>query len=95
MVQDPDCNVFISHIDWHLKMYVFEPRYSHSMILTDFDSDRGLAVVFAEDIPHVAKENPVPGMVVCLFGSMMINLKFAEEWENLCPKYDQIAPSNP
>ena len=55
------CAVSTSHIDWHLKLYVVKP-FLPFILLTDFDMDRGLAVVFAEDIPDIAKQNPVTGM---------------------------------
>ena len=41
-------------------MYVFD-RHPYAMVPNTFDIDRGLAVVFAEDIPDTAQQNPVPG----------------------------------
>jgi len=55
------CVVSTSHIDWHLKLYIVT-SFPSFILLTDFDIGRGLAIVFAEDIPDVAKQNPVTGV---------------------------------
>lgn len=67
-------------------MYVFN-YHPHATVLTKFGIDRGLAVVFAEDIPDTAQQNPVPGTSVRSPKLMLINGHFADAWKKLCPPY--------
>lgn len=86
----------ISHIDWHLELYVGVNHYSSYQITNINHISSGLAVVFAEDIPNTVEENPVSGKfslgirerswlnVYCHFCS-------ADAWKNLCPRYNSLS----
>jgi hypothetical protein len=65
----------------------------HFLVLILTGCISGFAVVFAEDIPDVEKQDIPTGEPVSYLCVGILNINCLDAWKNLCPIYDNFVNS--